>query len=181
MATAHFKAAALTSEIGLDAIATHFGSHRKFRWEDSLTLGAKALQGVVSDPDGKVVHIFSFGSIVFVNCQHHEIMDIIRYLGQVEKNLAGITRLDYIDDYRIESDADAEPAVHHDFLVTPAEQNYHREIVATILAKSVALERTEIATDALKYDEGRAASWGDGRDPCSFPIPSRIRNTSARK
>lgn len=164
MPSAHFKAAALTGEISLDKIAAHFGIHRKFRWEDSLLLGETALKGVVRDPAGKAARIFSFGSVVFVNCQHHEIMDIIRYLGQIDRSLAGVSRLDYADDYRIDIDAAAEPAVNNDFLVTPAEESYHREIVATVLAKSVALERTEIATDALLDEiEDIVALLGQGR------------------
>lgn len=149
MADARFKAAALTSEINLNRIAAHFGINRKFRWEDSLVLTAGALKGVVAEPVGKAVYIFPFGSLVFVNCEHHQIMDVIRYLGQVERGLAGVDRLDYTDDYMIEVSAAEEPAVNNDVLVAPAEESYHREIVATILAKSVALERLENGIDAL--------------------------------
>lgn len=149
MAIAKFKAAALTSEINLNKIAAHFGSSRKFKWEESLVLAENALKGVVREPAGKAAYIFPFGSLVFVNCEHHQVMDIIRYLGQVEKSLANVSRLEYSDDYMIEVSADCEPSVNNDCMVAPAEESYHREIVATVLAKSVALERIEIDIDTL--------------------------------
>ena len=164
MANIQFKAAALTSEIGLNAIAAHFGIRRKYRWEDSLALGENALKGVVLEPAGKSVHIFSFGSIVFVNCQHHEMMDVIRYLGQVESRLAEVGRLTYADDYRIEVSSGEEPAVNNDCMVVRREEGYQREIVATVLAKSGALERTEIGTNALLDEiEDIVARLGQGR------------------
>jgi uncharacterized Rmd1/YagE family protein len=149
MATAIFKAAALTNEINVNRIAAHFGFNRKVKWEEAFRLGEAALQGVLREPDGKAVYIFPFGSMVFANCAHHEIMDIIRYLAQVEKNLAAVSSLEYTDDYEIRAERDEDPAISNDYLVTPAEESYHREIVATVLAKSVALERIERDTDVL--------------------------------
>lgn len=149
MSTACFKAAALTSEINLNRIAAHFGFTRKFRWEESLVLAAGALEGVIGEPTGKSAYIFPFGSVVFVNCEHHQMMDIVRYLGQVERGLASVGRFDYTDDYMLEVSAEGEPSLNNDCLVTAAEETYHREIVATILAKSVALERLENDIDAL--------------------------------
>ncbi len=164
MATAQFKAAALTSEIDLNAIAVHFGIRRQYRWEDYLALGESALQGVVLEPAGKSVRLFSFGSAVFVNCQHHEIMDVIRYLGQVDRILANVGGLTNTDDYRIEVSAEEEPSVNNDCLVVPREEGYQREMVATVLAKSVALERTEIGTNALLDEiEDIVALLGQGR------------------
>lgn len=149
MVTAQFKAAAVANEIGLNGIAAHFGIRRKYRWEDSLALGESVLQGVVLEPAGKSVHIFSFGSVVFVNCLHHEMMDVIHYLAQVEKSLEGVSGFTYTDDYSLEADSEAEPSVNNDSLVVAREEGYQREIVATVLAKSVALERTESGTNAL--------------------------------
>lgn len=164
MVTAQFRATAVANEIGLNDIAAHFGIRRKYRWEDSLALGESALQGVVLEPAGKSVHIFSFGSVVFVNCQHHEMMDVIRYLAQVEKSLAGVSRFAYTDDYRLEAATEAEPSVNNDCLVVAQEESYQRELVATVLAKSVALERTESGTNALLDEiEDIVAYLGEGR------------------
>jgi uncharacterized Rmd1/YagE family protein len=149
MRTINFKAVALTTEINLNKIATHFGINHKFRWEESLTLNEQALKGIVPDLTGKSIYVFPFGSIVFVNCEHHEIMDLIHYLGRIEKSLALVTTLDYFDDYKIEISQDEIPAINNDSLITSHEESHHREIVGTVLAKSVALDRLEIDIDKL--------------------------------
>lgn len=149
MGSLKFKAAALTNEISLAKIAGHFGINRKFKWEDSLVLNESSLKGVLNDPTGKAIYLFPFGSMVFINCEYHETMDAIRYLAQVEKSLEAVTNLGYSDDYEIQITADEQPAINYDYLVTPDEPSYHAEIVATVLAKSVALERIESDTDVL--------------------------------
>lgn len=138
-----FKAVSLTNEVNLNRIAAYFGINRKFKWEESLILGEKALKEVLREPAGKLVYIFPFGSMVFINFSQPEIMDAVRVLAQVERALAGVSSLDYIDDYRIEVAADEEPAVNNDSMLVAQAQQYHRDIVATVLAKSVALERIE--------------------------------------
>ncbi|WP_346354034.1 RMD1 family protein [Azotosporobacter soli] len=149
MALASFKAAALTNEIGLNKLAAHFGIDRRFTWEDSLLLTASSLRGILREPADKSVHVYPFGAIVFVNCQHHEIMDLIRYFSQVEKSLAHVQQLDHSDEYEIQVSNQEPPGISNDYLITEAEQPYHRDIVATVLAKSVAVERIEAEVDIL--------------------------------
>lgn len=149
MATSLFKAAALTNEINLTKIASHFGINRKFRWEEALELDEQALKGVLRDPAGRSIFLFPFGSLVFINCEYHEIMDIIRYLAREEKSLTAVARLDYVDDYKIEVAPDEQPAINNDYMVISGETGYEREIVATVLAKSVALARIESGIDSL--------------------------------
>ena len=148
MTTINFKAVALQNEIHINKIASHFGIHHKFRWEESLRLTEIDLKGIVRESTGKSIYVFPFGSIVFLNCEHHEIMDLIHYLGRIEKSLALITTLDFSDDYKIEI-SDEKPVINNDNLITSHELSYQREIVGTVLAKSVALERIEIDTDKL--------------------------------
>ena len=149
MATINFKAVALVNEIQINKIASHFGINHKFRWEESLILNEAALKGIVRESTGKSIYVFPFGSIVFMNCEYHEIMDVIHYLGHIEKSLAPITTLDFSDDYKIEILPNEKPAINNDNLITPRELSYQREIVGTVLAKSVALERIEIDIDKL--------------------------------
>lgn len=149
MSTIYFKAVALTSEININKIAMHFGIDHKFRWEESLKLSEDALKGIVPETMGKSIYVFPFGSIVFVNCEHHEIMDLIHYLGRIEKSLASITTLDYFDDYIIEISPNGIPAINNDSMITSSELSHQREIVGTVLAKSVALDRLEIDINKL--------------------------------
>jgi len=149
MVTINFKAVALTNEISINKIASHFGIKHKFRWEESLRLDGDELKGIVHESIDKAIYIFPFGSIVFVNCEYHEIMDIIHYLGRTEKGLAQISTLEFYDDYKIEISPEEEPAINNDHMITSSEQSFQREIVSTVLAKSVALDRLEIDIDKL--------------------------------
>ena len=147
--TINFKAVALTSEININKIGTHFGIKHKFRWEETLKLTEDVLKGIVSESKGKSIYVFPFGSIVFVNCEHHEIMDLIHYLGRIERGLAIITTLDYFDDYKLEISSVKTPAINNDCMISSTELSHQREIVGTVLAKSVALDRLEIDIDKL--------------------------------
>lgn len=149
MVTINFKAVALTNEISLNKIASHFGIKHKFRWEESLRLNGDTLKGILREATDKSIYVFPFGSIVFVNCEYHEIMDVIQYLGRIEIGLALITTLDYFDDYKIEISLEEKPAINNDHIITSSELSYQREIVGTVLAKSVALERLEVDIDKL--------------------------------
>lgn len=149
---AEFKAVVLSTEINLNAIARHFGINRKLNWEESLLLTENALQGIIPHPEGKQVYVFHFGSTVFVNCQHHEIMDVIQYLNRIEKSLSTATFFEYTDDYTLEIDDSQQPAINNDFMVAVEHHAYQREIIATVLAKSVALEKIEKDIELLLDD-----------------------------
>ncbi len=143
MAVSQFKAVALTSEINLNKIARHFGINRKFKWEDCLALSEVFLKGVLNKPENKLIYIYPFGSMVFMDCEHHEISDALRYLAEIDKNLSTVNNFEYTDDYKIEVSAEEQPAINNDYIIIPDEASYHRDIVITVLAKSVALERIE--------------------------------------
>lgn len=149
------KAVVLTNEIDLNKIAEHFGINRNFSWEDTLILAGKALAGILNEPEQKRAYLFHFGSIVFVNFQHHEMMDLVQYLKKLEKSL-NTGAFEYADDYVIETDesmnAEDTPYVNNDKMTIASEEGYHREIVATVLAKSVSLEKIEVDI-ALLMDE----------------------------
>jgi uncharacterized Rmd1/YagE family protein len=145
-------AVVLANEIDLNKIAMHFGINRKFSWEETLFLSGKTLEGIVGQPEEKLAYLFPFGSVVFLNFQHHEMMDLVQYLKKVEKSLAAGS-FEYADDYIIETDPSIEeagvPNVSNDRMIVAHAQDYHREIVATILAKSVALEKIEVDISGL--------------------------------
>lgn len=149
MNSVDFKAVVVCNELNIGNIALHFGIYRKFRWEDSLRLTENELKGIIKEPEKKVVYIFHFGSLVFINCEHHDSMDILEYLKRLEKNVTTANLRDYSDDYKIEINAQESPALNNDFMVVAKLNDHHMEIVSTVLAKSVALEKTEKAIDLL--------------------------------
>lgn len=146
------KAVMLANEIDLNKIAEHFGLNRKFRWEETLILGGDSLEGIIQKPEGKQVYLFHFGSAVFLNFHHHEMMDVVKYLKKVEKSLT-TGEFKYFDDYILETvdgltEADI-PTINNDRMVIAKQENYHLEIVAVMLARSVALEKIEVDISRL--------------------------------
>lgn len=149
MKQAQFIALVISNEIDLNKIAQHFGISQDFKWEDWLALKENFLTGILREPENKEVYIFHFGSMVCVNCQHHEVMDIIQYLKRLEKSLNTVNPFEYTDDYLLDINPAGEYAISNDGMVTTVEEDFQREIVATVLAKSVALDRIEIETSKL--------------------------------
>jgi len=137
-----FKAVAVSRELNLTAIASQFGIERPFSWEDTLSLSESHLEGILPQPASKGVYLFSFGTLVFVNCADSDIMDVIAYLKKLDRNLAEFARVEYADDYKLTVSGD-ESSVTYDELIVPEMKDYYRELVAVILAKSTAMERIE--------------------------------------
>ena len=146
---AEFKSIVLCNEVNLNKIAQHFGINRKLKWEESLVLKEDHLQGIVRDTTNKQVYIFYFGSMVFVNFQHHEIMDVVKYIKRIEPEVNETCTFSYVDDYKLEIDAAELPAINNDYMIVNSYKEYHLEIVSTILAKSVSLEKNEMEVDSL--------------------------------
>ena len=137
-----FRAVAVSRELNLTTIASQFGIERPFSWEDTLVLSERHLEGILPQPAGKGVYLFSFGTLVFVNCADSDIMDVIAYLKKLDRNLAEFARVEYVDDYKL-TVSGGEPSVTYDELMAPEMKDYYRELVAVILAKSTAMERIE--------------------------------------
>jgi len=144
MAETEFKAIVLSNEINLNKIAQHFGINRKFNWEESLILKSTELQGIISQTNNKMIYVFYFGSIVFLNFHHHEIMDVINYLKKIEVGITHSNLFKYVDEYKIESNPDGIFAINNEYMVTKQQVEYQLDIVATVLAKSVALDKIEM-------------------------------------
>jgi uncharacterized Rmd1/YagE family protein len=149
MLQAEFKAISISNEINLNKISQHFGITRKFKWEEALPLRDNYLKGIIREPESKSVYIFHFGAMVFVNFQPHEMMDVINYLKRLEKSLNTNNPFEYDDEYCLEIHPDAAQSINNDSMITPQAHDYQQEIVATILAKSVSLEKIETDIDLL--------------------------------
>lgn len=151
MENQEFVAYALSDEMDLNVIANHFGVDRKLRWEEVLTLREANLKGILKDPEGKRVALTSFGSAVFINCQPHEIRDVVIYLQRVDPHLKE-ARMDLKDTYHLSVIPDAETTIHYDQATVHSIGPHHHEIISVVLAKSVALERIELGINRLLDD-----------------------------
>ncbi|TYP56670.1 RMD1 family protein [Thermosediminibacter litoriperuensis] len=149
MRSIKLQAASLCNEINRNRLSLHFGINKKYQCDEPLVLSQEQLKGIVRMPEGKSAYIFSFGSMVFLNFEHHEIMDLLEYLKDTEKNLPPVTSLDYTDDYTLMINPGKELSVSHEYTVIPEIREMYLEIIATVLAKSVALARIEDQIDDL--------------------------------
>lgn len=152
MNTVDFRALVLAKEINLNTLAEHFGMNKKFRWEDPLVLTGRNLTGIINDPKEKYVYIFYFGSGVFINFSHHEIMDVVKYLEALEKNINARNPFLYQDDFMLTIRPGVTQAVNFTEMVTDSFKDFYLEIISIVLAKSVALENIESDTDKLLDD-----------------------------
>lgn len=149
MKSFEFKSTLIDSEINLKEIAMHFGINKKFKWEEPLILNENFLKGILPQPLGKYVYVFHFGSIVCINLTFHEIKDIVIYLKKIDKNLKETSQLGYMEDFKLVVNENSEFEVNYDSVVVDTQKEHHLDIIATILAKSVALKKIEIDTDIL--------------------------------
>jgi len=141
MLTIQFKAYSATSEIDLNKIATRCGISKKYTWEEPLVLQDAVLEGILGSPvhSGQKVMLFSFGSVVFVNLPAERYAAFIRYLAQFEP----VSDWDrYQDDYALHV-SDEPPALTDEFAIVSEFAPFYPELIAIVLAKSVALERVE--------------------------------------
>jgi len=149
MASYDFISYTISNEINLNEIAGHFGINKKFKWEEPLILRERNLKGILAKPDDKLVFIFSFGSIVCVNMAFHETQDVINYLKKIDKNLRNNPPSMIKEDFKLIVNPNAKFEVTYNSIIINRIQDYHFNIIATILAKSVALEKIEEDIDIL--------------------------------
>ncbi|MFZ5943084.1 MAG: RMD1 family protein [Bacillota bacterium] len=147
-----FNAYVVAKEINLNSLAGHFGVNKKFRWEDPLILKGTNLTGIINDWENKLIYVFYFGSIVFINFSHHEAMDVLNYLNKTVKNINSIHPHSFQDDFKLVIDPRGDSSINYEDMVANEFQDYYLEIISTILAKSVALEKIESEMDKLFDD-----------------------------
>lgn len=144
-----FKSLVLGSDINLNILAAHFGINKKFKWEDPLVLNDSALKGIVKGVENKWVYIYHFGSIVFINMEHHEIMDVTNYIRKIDINLKNNVPDNYIDEYKLEISPEYEYMLYNDLMTSNEFAPYYLDILSLVLAKSTALRKIENDTEKL--------------------------------
>lgn len=144
-----FNAVSLCNEIDINKIAKHFDIEKKFEWNEPLYLTQKDLKGIINTPADKSVFLFSFGSMVFLNFEPHDIADLISYF---EKFTDEDMEPEFKDDFNLEVNPDKEFSIVYDLMVIPHMEEFHPYIISTILAKSVALDRIESGINKLMDD-----------------------------
>jgi required for meiotic nuclear division protein 1 len=141
-----FKAFAITHEIDLNKIAIHCGIPKKFTWEQPLILKGAILESILNQDvdEMQMVLVFSFGSIVFINhTKVDEIICLLHYIHSFEPDFE-IEQADrYTDDYCLHISEKESIELTDEYVVVPEYDDFYPELISTVIAKSVALEKTE--------------------------------------
>ena len=141
-----FKAFAVTNEIDLNQIAIHCGIPKKFTWEEPLILRGEILKSIIDQKldETQLVLVFSFGSVVFINHSHNdEVNSFFNFLQTFEPDIDIKNTDKYSDDYRLHIKKSENIELTDEFVVVPEYESFYPELISTVLAKSVALEKTE--------------------------------------
>ncbi|NHM31471.1 RMD1 family protein [Neobacillus terrae] len=141
-----FKAFAITNEIDLNKIAIQCGIPKKFTWEEPLTLKEDNLKTILHKnvDESQLVLVFSFGSIVFINfSQYFEIKHILKFIHSFEPDINLKNPDNYKDDYTLRIKDTEKIELTDEYVVVPEYETFYPELISTVIAKSVALEKTE--------------------------------------
>ncbi|OCT14541.1 hypothetical protein A8709_27150 [Paenibacillus pectinilyticus] len=141
-----FKALAITNEIDLNKIAVHTGIPKKYTWEQPLILRGELLSSILHKEIDELqqVLVFSFGSIVFVNLAHSNEMTIfLRFLQTFEPHIELQYSDRYMENYSLHIEDVASMELTDKYVVVAEFAFFYPELISTVLAKSVALEKIE--------------------------------------
>lgn len=141
-----FKAFAITNEIDLNQIAINCGIPKKYTWEQPLILRGDVLESILQHQvdDSQQVLVFSFGSIVFVNhSRPQDIIAFLRYVKTFEPEIDIAIADRYSDDYCLRYGEKETLELSDEYVEVPEYEVFHPELISTVLAKSVALEKVE--------------------------------------
>ncbi|WP_066318826.1 RMD1 family protein [Bacillus sp. FJAT-29814] len=141
-----FKAFAVVNEIDLNKIAIHCGIPKKFTWEEPLILRGSVLESILGREinDGQMVLIFSFGSVVFINqTDPSETTILLKFIQKFEPDVEINNADRYTDDYSLHIHENESLELADEYVMVPEFEEFYPELISTVLAKSVALEKTE--------------------------------------
>jgi uncharacterized Rmd1/YagE family protein len=145
-----FSAFAISGELDLNKLATQLGILRKFRWEEPMQLNPSTLRPVPIDRlEESHVYLYYFGGVVFRNCSDDVVYEFARKMAQISDSFHGFPNLRYREKYALRVEEGASLAITNDGAVMPRYESAFIDIVAFVVAKSVALERIEEQADTV--------------------------------
>jgi len=140
-----YKCFAITNELDLNKIAIECGIPKKYTWEEPLILKSDILSGILGTTvqENQMVHIFSFGSIVFINLVKDDYSRFMRYIKNFRPEIDLMNFSAFNDDFELRIGAVDSLELTDSFASIPESEPFYSELAAMIIAKSTALERIE--------------------------------------
>jgi len=153
MKTYKYRAYDICDEIELDIIAKHFNINKKLKWEDALILKQNHLNGIVSNIEDKYIFLYHFGSIVFVNFEHHEAMDAVKYLRNINsKCFKSMNKNTYTEEFSLQVIDGHEMEINFNSMIIGTLNEAYMATLALVLSKSVSLDEIEKEVEVLSDD-----------------------------
>lgn len=149
-----FRAKALCSEFNISNIANYYNIKKKFKWEEPLLIKGALLDNI-KDYENKGVYLYYFGTAVFVNFSPDEIERYIRHIHSIPGSIKSINNdmnYDCLEDYKIIESTNGDEEIEFNAYVSKETEQYHFDMIALVLAKSVALETIEKSVDVVFDD-----------------------------
>lgn len=150
----NFTARAICSEFNISNICKHYNINKKIKWEEPLILNGDYLTGF-KVTNNKLVYIYHFGAIVFVNFESKEIDQFVEYIKSISGSIKSINkdiRYDCVEDYEIVCDNLVEYNLGFEICNIQKIEEYNLDMTALVIAKSVALETIENRVSVV-FDE----------------------------
>jgi uncharacterized Rmd1/YagE family protein len=140
-----FKAYAILNEIDLNKIAVDCGIRKKYTWEEPLILDHRLLGNTLGQEYGteSKVLIFSFGCIVLINTPEDIMPRLLSFIKKFEPETDLYNWRSYTDEYELRIEPEGTLEITDESAVVPRYELFYMELAAIIIAKSVAMEKTE--------------------------------------
>jgi uncharacterized Rmd1/YagE family protein len=149
-----FRAKALCSEFHIANIAKYYNVTKKFKWEEPLVIKGALLDNI-KDYENKGVYLYYFGTAVFINFSNDEIERYIRHIRSIPGSIKSFNidmNYECLEDYKIIESTNGDEEIEFNAYVSKETEKYHFDMIALVLAKSVALETIETSVDIVFDD-----------------------------
>ncbi len=142
------KAVMVADEIEVNSIADRYGIRRRYTWEEPLVLRSSLYPEL---PAGSIVYIFAFGAVVFGNYPREATDSFLQQLTPffVSRPVDRIVET-FSEEAVVEILKEGSAAVSDEAIVIPAGNDNLLELAATVLAKSVGMDKVEYMLGSIE-------------------------------
>lgn len=156
MQSVKLRAYDVAQEIDLNALASAFDIKKKFTWEEPLSIAGRRLADMIGEEGphpaegDRVAMLFSFGAMVLMNMTRDESQRFVDAMSKFAAAKGWRYPSPHFERFQVALSGDVEDVEFTDAMVSvPEIPAYFPELAATVLAKSVALERVEQRIDSI--------------------------------
>jgi required for meiotic nuclear division protein 1 len=150
----YFTARAICSEFNISNICKYYGINKKIKWEEPLIL-KETLLAQFRDNSNKMVYIYYFGSIVFINFTEKEMDQFIEQIKKIPDSIKSINKdikYDCVEEYDLVCNDASEDEMGFEVCNVKSIEDFNLDMTALVIAKSVALETIESRVSVV-FDE----------------------------